>query len=121
MNYNLPLYTPPYQPFNLSPSNCRNRIDLEYLNTLNPRELAELKYIIEQECDKMDYDGSMMYDECPDKVMFMKKCNDICSVANCNCDYAKKCPDKAWLKDMVNVLLTNEMYRRRCMRRNMFR
>ena len=119
-NNNLPLYYEKYPVINLARNNYANNMDLEYLNTLFPNEIAELKYIIEQECDKLDYNGSMIYDECPDKIMFMKKCSDICSIACCNCKYAKKCTDTRWLRDIVNVLFTNEVYKRRCNRRNYF-
>ncbi len=71
--------------------------------------------------NKLDYEGSMMYDEYPDKIMFMKLCNDVCAVANCSCSYAKKCTDKAWLKDVVSILMSDEMYKRRSCRRNYFR
>ena len=72
-NNNLPLYYEKYPVINLARSNYANNMDLEYLNTLFPNEIAELKYIIEQECDKLDYNGSMIYDECPDKIMFMSE------------------------------------------------
>lgn len=117
---NLPLYYEKYPVMNLARSNYANNLDLEYINTLYPNELAELKYIIEQECDKLDYNGSMIYDECPDKIMFIKKCNEICAIANCNCKYEKKCTDKAQLRDVINILFTNEIFKRRCNRRNYF-
>ena len=117
---NLPLYYEKYPVMNLARRNYANNLDLEYINTLYPNELAELKYIIEQECDKLDYNGSMIYDECPDKIMFIKKCNEICAIANCNCKYAKKCTDKAQLRDVINILFTNEIFKRRCNRRNYF-
>ena len=94
--------------------------DMEYLSTLYPYEIKELKQLVAHECDKMDYNGSMMYDECPDKVMFLKKCNDICQMADINCKYAKKCPDKEFLKDLISVLLANEMCRRREKRRTYY-
>lgn len=117
---NLPLYYEKYPVYNLSRKNSVNNLDMEYLNTLYPNEINELKHLVEQECDKMDYNGSMMYDECPDKVMFMKKCSDICAIANCNCRYAKKCTDRAYLKDIISVMLSNEMYKRRMNRRNYY-
>lgn len=117
---NLPLYYEKYPVYNLSRKNSVNNLDMEYLNTLYPNEISELKHLVEQECDKMDYNGSMMYDECPDKVMFMKKCSDICAIANCNCRYAKKCTDRAYLKDIISVMLSNEMYKRRMNRRNYY-
>lgn len=115
-----PMYCEKYPVYNLSKHNSANNIDIEYLNTLYPREIAELKYLVEQECDRLDYPGSMIYDECPDKVMVMKTCNDICAIAGCNCQYGRKCSDKSHLRDVVYILFTNEIYRRRCNRRNYF-
>ncbi|MCI8668101.1 MAG: hypothetical protein HFI34_01050 [Lachnospiraceae bacterium] len=121
MNYNLPLYSQKYPVYNLSECNYENNRDIEYLSKLYPREISDLKAIIDDECDKLDYEGSMMYDEYPDKIMFMKLCNDVCAVANCSCSYAKKCTDKAWLRDIVSILMSDEMYKRRSCRRNYFR
>lgn len=107
-----PSYYQKYPMFNFSESYR----ELEYLNQLYPKEIRELREVVKETCDKMDYEGSMMYDEYPDKVMFMKVCNDVCAIANCSCAYAKKCTDKAWLKDMVSVLMSDEMYKRRSKR-----
>jgi hypothetical protein len=119
-NPKLPMYSEKYPVYNLSKYNSMYNIDIEYLNSLYPNEISELKRIVEQECDRLDYRGSMIYDECPDKVMVMKICNDICALANCKCKYAKKCEDKSHLRDIVNVLFTNEIYRRRHNRHNYF-
>lgn len=121
MNYNLPLYYQKYPVYNLSECNSENNRDIEYLSRLYPSEIADLKEIIDDECDKLDYEGSMMYDECPDKLMFMKLCSNVCAVANCSCSYAKKCTETAWLKDIVSIMMSDEMYKRRCKRRNYFR
>ncbi len=109
-----------YPIYNLSRNNSGNSIDIEYLSSLYPAKVKELRHLVEKECDRMDYKGSMMYDECPDKIMFLKKCDEICSLAQCSCSYAKDCPDNAYLKDIVSVMLSDEMYRRRADRRNYF-
>lgn len=108
-------------PFNhFSLQNQLKKHDIEYLSTLYPYEISELKQLVANECDKMDYAGSMIYDECPDKVMFIKKCNDICELANCSCEYARKCNDKGFLKDLISVLLANEISSRRDNRRTFY-
>lgn len=83
-------------------------------------KLKELRHLVKNECDRMDYKGSMMYDECPDKVMFMKKCGEICALAKCKCSYAQDCKDSSHLRDIVGVMLSDEMYKRRADRRNYF-
>ena len=35
---------------------------------LYPPEIKDIQLEIEEICDKMEYDGSIMFDECPDKV-----------------------------------------------------
>lgn len=117
---NLPPYRREYPVYNLSRRNSMLKQDIEYLNTLYPNEINELKQLVINECDRMDYKGSMIYDECPDKIMFSKKCNDICSLAGCNCKYAKKCNDKGFLKDIISVMLAEEMFKRRDRRRNYY-
>lgn len=86
---------------------------MDYISNLYPSEVNELRELVKNECDRMEYKGSMMYDEYPDKIMFMKKCNEICSIAECTCKYAKKCPEKNVLKDIVAILLSDEFYKRR--------
>ncbi|MBQ5447170.1 MAG: hypothetical protein IIT48_10985 [Lachnospiraceae bacterium] len=97
------------------------RRELEQLNSLFPGELKELKTLVSRECDKLDYPGSMIYDECPDNVMFTKKCNDICCLAKCNCKYGKKCTEECYLKDIIKVLMADEIYKRRQKRYKGFR
>ncbi|MGN0243338.1 MAG: hypothetical protein ACI4CT_04660 [Lachnospiraceae bacterium] len=41
--------------------------DLMYLQSLYPEEAKTVLKIVQQECDKVDYEGSHMYDEYPDK------------------------------------------------------
>ena len=80
------------------------RRELEQLNSLFPGELKELKTLVSRECDKLDYPGSMIYDECPDNVMFTKKCTEEC-----------------YLKDIIKVLMADEIYKRRQKRYKGFR
>ena len=102
-----------YPAYDLSGMSSRLRKDMDNLNSLYPHKINELKQLVAAECDRMDYKGSMMYDECPDKVMFFKKCGELCDKADCHCQYARECSDKNFLKDMVSVLLAEEMSKRR--------
>ena len=78
---------------------------------LYPPEIKDIQMEIEEVCDRMEYDGSMMFDECPDKVTVERVVNEMCSrnnYGNC-CDEG----DRKWFTALIQVMLCNEMgYRR---------
>lgn len=43
--------------------------DLEKLKGMYPKEVRSIQEMVEDECDKMEYEGSLMFDEYPDRVM----------------------------------------------------
>ena len=43
--------------------------DLEKLKGMYPKEVRSIQEMVEDECDKMEYEGSLMFDEYPDKLM----------------------------------------------------
>ena len=92
--------------------------DMERMKELYPKRMKELLAYVEEECDKMEYDGSMMFDEYPDKVLLFKTANDIYDnvMALEKTDRAGRGKDKDLL-DVIQVLLYDEMYRRRGRRR----
>ena len=51
--------------------------DRERLKEMYPKEAKRIQRVVEEECDKMEYDGSLMFDEYPDRVMVQKLCDDI--------------------------------------------
>ena len=46
--------------------------DMERIRELYPKRMKKLLAYVEEECDKMEYEGSMMYDEYPDPVMLYR-------------------------------------------------
>ena len=56
---------------------------------LYPPEIKDIQMEIEEVCDRMEYDGSMMFDECPDKVTVERVVNEMCSRNNI-ANYSKK-------------------------------
>ncbi len=94
--------------------------DIVYLKNMYSDTIRQIQKIIEDECDKMEYGGSMMFDEYPDKLMLRRKCRNICDRVNdCNGGVCP-CSDEKWMEDTVAVMLYNEMYRRRCRRRKRY-
>lgn len=43
--------------------------DMERMKQLYPREVLQLQQMVERRCDEMEYEGSRMYDENPDRYM----------------------------------------------------
>ena len=51
--------------------------DMERMKELYPKELTELQQMIERRADQMEYEGSRMYDENPDKEMLREEAQRI--------------------------------------------
>lgn len=106
-----------YMPLNMQGNyyNFRNkeeeRRDIEYMKHLYPNHIRCIQENVEECCDKLEYDGSVMFDEYPDKLMLRLLENKI--VDSCKCD-----ENSIWINSIVPVLLYNEMYRRRSRRRD---
>lgn len=87
---------------------------------LYPIEVMEIQKIIEDRCDQMEYDGSLMYDEYPDKVSVEAMARNICNKTNCK--YQEEISNR-WMNALVQMMLCNEMSyrreRRECHKRNL--
>ena len=92
--------------------------DLEYLQQMYPSEAKKYQKVIAGILDKRDYEGSMIYDEYPDKWQLYKLSRDIL-------DRIKRAEEKdapeveipaekwEWIGDLVQILLFYEIYKRR--------
>lgn len=108
--------------------------DRERLKEMYPKEAKRIQRVVEEECDKMEYDGSLMFDEYPDRVMVQKLCDDIYNKVYDNTtaeveteQYRDRrpgggfppppppppCRDRGG-RDLIEILLFDEMFRRRC-------
>ena len=54
------------------------RTDLEYMKSLYPDLPKRILPYVEEECDRMEYTGSVMFDVYPDKLQLRIMCNRIC-------------------------------------------
>ena len=92
--------------------------DLEYLQQMYPSEAKKYQKVIAGILDKLDYEGSMIYDEYPDTWQLYKLCRVIL-------DRIKRAEEKdapeveipaekwEWIGDLVQILLFYEIYKRR--------
>lgn len=101
------------------------RRDLELMKSFYPEASLRIQQIVERECDRMEYDGSMMYDEYPDQLMVMQVCKKVSDkvreesgiepeLLEIQDSYrARSMP----MDDLVRILFCHEMFQRRCRRR----
>ena len=91
----------------------RQEREARLMKSFYPKTTSRVQDAVERECDRMEYEGSMMYDEYPDKFMMEQICKRIEEeVMDSEIDMQEK--RNPWLSDLVRVMFFNEMYRRRC-------
>mgnify|MGYP003292817201 CR=1 FL=1 len=54
-----------------------NDRDMEYFKEFYPQNMRQLQEIIEDECDRLEYQGSRMFDEYPDRNMLRSLCHKV--------------------------------------------
>lgn len=124
--------------------------DMQYLQQMYPADAKRMQKKVEEECDKLEYEGSMMYDEYPDRVSMLLICDRI-EKALAGEDAERQAKEEADRggdmssgiyssgeemnamdmrrrgreehrfdrdrRNLLEVLLFNEMHKRRCKRR----
>lgn len=123
--------------------------DMERMKELYPKEVKKIQEYVEDECDKLEYDGSLMFDERPDQLMLRRVCDRIYNKVMDSSMEAQQRPPMGpppmgpppmrppmgppppprppmgppprpyppqndGLRNLIEILLYNEMYRRRC-------
>lgn len=125
MQQNSPFYVPyPMQMQGSYLNEMEYEKDLDRMKELYPKEVKKIQKYVDEECDRMEYEGSLMFDEYPDKNMLQLVCRNIMDKMEDTAkediessEYRRKPPRREGLSDLVEVLLYNEMYKRRCRRR----
>lgn len=107
MTYPLPVY---YQ------EEDRVMQDLEYLQQLYPADAKRYQTRIMVILDQLDYEGSVIYDEYPDRITLYKLVSDISNMLareEESSGIAMTDEKKEWLSSLVAILLFYEIYKRR--------
>lgn len=107
MAYPLPLY---YQP---EDSVTR---DLEYLQQMYPAQAKKYQKIIAETLDHIDYEGSVIYDEYPDKWQLYRLTRTIMDKIEKSEEAGDSDPDRT--AAFVQVLLFYEIYKKRHLNHN---
>lgn len=91
--------------------------DLEYLQQMYPAQAKQLQKRIAEILDKMDYEGSMLYDEYPDKWQLYRLSENIITILKREEEEQGgevSSPEKwEWIRDMVQLVMYYEIYKRR--------
>lgn len=114
--------------------------DMDRMKELYPGDVKQILEYVEDECDKMEYEGSLMFDEYPDRLMLEMVVDRIYQRMSSSGEETDVEAEQYWggmqpaprtghrmppprsgqkdhLRNLIGVILNNEMYRRRCRHR----
>lgn len=129
MDYKLPYYMAYPMPLEYDDER-KERQDVEYMKSMYPDEVKRILPFVEDECDRMEYEGSMIYDEYPDmlsvRMMCSRVCNRIKEIGLEDMEETEPLDDRMEaqqrnrrrgreqnIREIVEVLLLHELMRRR--------
>lgn len=100
--------------------------DLRRMYSWFPPGASYLQRYVNEACDRMEYEGSRMYDEIPDRHMMLRECGSIAQRVKADqngigveagaCRNCGNMPEEV-LQDLIQSLFFNEVFRRREKRR----
>lgn len=132
MNQKMPYYMAYPMPLTFDDEKTERR-DLEYFKSIYPELPKRILPYVEEECDRQEYDNSMIFDQYPDKLQMKLMCRRVY-------DNIKKyerlcCPEpedirngrrrkedgnfpgasaeNPSLRDLIEVMVYQEVYKRR--------
>lgn len=118
MDYRLPYYMAYPMPLQYDDEQIERR-DFEYMKSMYPMAVKKILPYVEEECDRMSYEGSMIYDEYPDQLQIRLMCSriyDKVKIMNPNDDMEMEMQvsrNDDWLRELVQIMLFQELFRRR--------
>ncbi len=92
--------------------------DLEYLQQMYPKHVRKYQRRVAEILDKMDYEGSMIYDEYPDRYSMERLTDSVWNIIkreeqSQNPEKMQDAETWEWIKALLFVLLNTEVYKRR--------
>lgn len=114
MNYKMPYYMA-YPDLDYIDEERMSNKDIEYMKSLYPRIAKRVLPHIEKECKRLEYEGSLIYDAYPDKVMLSLLCGRVYEniLADDNWGEITNKEELHWLRDMIEILTYQELCKRR--------
>ena len=89
--------------------------EFNLMKSYYPGTVQHIQEKIEEECDLLDYEGSRLYDEYPDRFMLYHICHQV--KGQMEGDTSVQEIPGGFLDDLIEVLVYQEISRRRCRRR----
>lgn len=86
--------------------------DVSYMKYLYPEICQQMTKCIEDECDRLEYDGSFIFDDYPDKTTLQRLAHSIYHTCHEN-NPAKFPADQPHIQELAEVLLYHELLFRR--------
>ena len=110
-------FLPFYMTYADSSLYSRERIqeqEFALMKSYYPQTVQRIQEKIEEECDLLDYEGSRLYDEYPDKYMLYHL---SCKIKeDLQPEMNSQAIRESFLDELVQVMLYQEISRRRCRR-----
>jgi hypothetical protein len=95
--------------------------DIDRMKELYPKSVRHVVELVEDACNKLAYEGSMMYDEYPDRLMLELAAQRIYRQMQAESEEDGEPVENGVMMDLIGVILNNEMYKRRCRHRRYMR
>ena len=89
--------------------------EFDLMKSYYPDTARKIQEKAEAQCQLLDYEGSRLYDECPDRFMLYHICSQVKEEISSDTS-AQEMPG-SFLDDLIEVLVYQEISRRRCRRR----
>ena len=94
--------------------------DFAYFKSLYPAACKQMQLCVEAVCDELEYEGSPIYDEYPDKWQIERTCREICrqmeGAGELEAMESRGKRQEGFWETLTGTLLCQEIYRRRCRR-----
>ncbi len=90
--------------------------DLEYMQQLYPADAKKYQKKIASVLDTIDYEGSLIYDEYPDRWQMMRLAQSVLAILKRETeDCGEEISEEkwVWIEEMIQILLYYEIYKRR--------
>lgn len=144
MDAKMPYYMAYPMPFSYDDERTE-RMDFEYMKSMYPDTAKRILPYVEEECDRMEYENSMVYDQCPDKLQLRLMCRRVYENVKKHESIFFQAEEEAGgtgisggretgisgtardrecsrsgrnnspsLRDLIEVMLYQELYKRRC-------
>lgn len=115
------MYFEPYFPFHAAYSNPfmyegerMQEEEFKLMKSYYPQTVQRIQERVEEECDLLDYEGSRLYDEYPDKYMLYHLSSRIRE--SIQPELSSEAVRESFLDELIQVMLYQEISRRRCRR-----